>query len=129
MSIVFAQNCGENAWLVLNRYLLDSFDKKKIFSIARYRLFITVYYFYFFSFMLYTACSWVRVLRHSAPYFPPNAGGIASRLAELNAALCLDTSTKKWLSSITYFYFINRLGRFPGGAGSSPATFKFLYIF
>ena len=31
------------------------------------------------------------VLRHSVPHFLTNSGGIACRVAELNAALCLDT--------------------------------------
>ena len=42
------------------------------------------------------------MLRHSVsyndnsiPHFSPNSGGIACRVAELNAALCLDTRAKK----------------------------------
>ena len=36
------------------------------------------------------------LLRHSVPHFLPNSGGIACLVAELNAALCLDTRAKKW---------------------------------
>ena len=36
------------------------------------------------------------VLRHSGPHFQPNSGGIACWVAELNAALILDTRAKKW---------------------------------
>ena len=36
-------------------------------------------------------------LRHSVPHFLPNSGGIACRVAELNAALVLDTKAKKWI--------------------------------
>ena len=56
--------------------------------------------FFFISFTLYPAHSRVDwgnlVLRHSVPHFPPNSGGIACWVAELNAALCLDTRAKKW---------------------------------
>ena len=36
------------------------------------------------------------VLRHSVSQFPSNFGGIACCVAELHAALCLDTRAKKW---------------------------------
>ena len=53
---------------------------------------------FFFFFTLYLACSNVGrgslVLRHSVFHCPPN-GGIACWVAEPNAALCLDTRTKK----------------------------------
>ena len=53
-----------------------------------------------FSFTLYPAHSRVGrenlVLRHLVPHFLPNSGGIAFRVAELNAALNLDTRAKKW---------------------------------
>ena len=52
------------------------------------------------SFTLYPAHSRVRrgnvVLRHFVPHFPPSSGGIACWMAELNAALSLDTRAKKW---------------------------------
>ena len=35
------------------------------------------------------------VLRHAVPHFPPNSRGIACCVAELHAALCLDTRAKK----------------------------------
>ena len=34
------------------------------------------------------------VFRHFAAHFPPNSGGIDCWVAELNAALCLDTWKK-----------------------------------
>ena len=36
------------------------------------------------------------VLRHSIPPFSPSSGDIACWVAELNAALILDTRAKKW---------------------------------
>ena len=36
------------------------------------------------------------VLRHTVSHFPLSSGGIAWWVAELNAALCLDTRAKKW---------------------------------
>ena len=55
---------------------------------------------YLLSFTLFPAHSRVGrgnlVLRHSVAHFPPNSGGIACWVAELNAALCLDTRAKKW---------------------------------
>ena len=52
------------------------------------------------SFPLYPAYSRVDkghvVLRHSILHFPSNFGGIACWMAELNAALYLDTRAKKW---------------------------------
>ena len=36
------------------------------------------------------------VLRQTVPHFPPSSGGIACSMAEVNAALCLDTRAKKW---------------------------------
>ena len=52
------------------------------------------------SFTLYPAHSRVGrgnlVLRHSVSHFLPNSGDIACCVAELNAALNLDTRAKKW---------------------------------
>ena len=52
------------------------------------------------SFTLYPAHSRVGrgnlVLRHSVPHFLPNSGAIACWVAELNAALNLDTRAKKY---------------------------------
>ena len=57
-------------------------------------------YIIYFSFILYPAHSRVGrgnlELRHSAPHFLSNSGGIACWVAELKAALCLDTWAKKW---------------------------------
>ena len=57
-------------------------------------------YFIKISFTLYPAHSRVGignlVLRRSVTHLLPNSGGIACRVAELNAALYLDTKAKKW---------------------------------
>ena len=49
--------------------------------------------------MLYPAHSRVSrgnlMLRYSVPHFPASPGGIARGVAELNAALCMDTRAKK----------------------------------
>ena len=45
------------------------------------------------SFTLYPSYS--RVLKHSIPHFPLSSGSIACWVAELNAALCLDTRARK----------------------------------
>ena len=56
--------------------------------------------YYSFSFMLYHAHNRVGrgnlELRHSVPHFQPNYEGIACWVAEVNAALHLDTRAKKW---------------------------------
>ena len=36
------------------------------------------------------------MLRHSVLHFPPNFGGMACRVAKLNAVFCLYTRAKKW---------------------------------
>ena len=82
------------------------------------------------------------VFRHSITHFPLNSGGIAFWMAEVNAALCLNTSRIHNQSRLlSYFvlliyiqdYIINlneskmRLDSFQRGAGSNLA--KFLYVF
>ena len=77
----------------------------------------------FISFTLYPAHSRVGrgnlVLRHSIPPFLPNFGGIACWVAQLNAALCLDTRTKKWKDNIISF----------SRTGIEPTTSRFTVTF
>ena len=102
-----SKNVSKKVWFCWSEHL-DGFQWGAISNPATFKFFIR---FLNISFTLYPAHSRVGrrnlVLRHSVPHFPPSFGGIACWVAELNAALCLDTRAKKWKYKCKkIFYFL-----------------------
>ena len=63
--------------------------------------FLNLLFLLFLCFMLYVSRTQLGrrgnvVLRHSVLRFPPNSGGTAGLVAELNAALCIDIRGIEW---------------------------------
>ena len=94
-------------------FILSFFSVLYIVIELEYSLVLDTLYIYFFNFKLYPAHSRVGrgnlVLWHSVPLFLPNSGGIACWVAQLNAALCLDTSWRNGNINLSK-YFISSSG-------------------